>query len=72
MGNAAAQSRNAREQRLTGGGALDVRLIDIQAERARRSLHYFLTRFAWPALEPATPFADNWHIGSMCEHLQRL
>lgn len=72
MGIAAAEVERARQQRLTAGGALDVRLIDIQAERAKRSLHYFLTRFAWPALEPATPFGDNWHIGVMCEHLEAV
>jgi predicted phage terminase large subunit-like protein len=47
-------------------------LRDIQAERGRRSLHYFLRTFAWPALQPATPFQDNWHIGAICEHLQAV
>ena len=48
------------------------RLIEIQAERARRNLHYFVQRFAWPALQPATPFQDNWHIGAICEHLEAV
>jgi predicted phage terminase large subunit-like protein len=47
-------------------------LIDVQAERAKRSLHYFLRRFAWPALAPATPFVDNWHVGAICEHLEAV
>jgi predicted phage terminase large subunit-like protein len=47
-------------------------LIDVQAERAKRSLHYFLRRFAWPALAPGTPFDDNWHVGAICEHLEAV
>ena len=31
---------------------------------------YAFLRGAWPILEPATPFLDNWHIGCMAEHLQ--
>ena len=47
-------------------------LRDVQAERARRSLHYFLRMFAWPAIWPATRFQDNWHIGAICEHLEAV
>jgi predicted phage terminase large subunit-like protein len=47
-------------------------LLDIEAELARRSLHDFLRFFAWPALTPATPFVDNWHIGAICEHLEAV
>lgn len=47
-------------------------LIDIQAERGKRSLHYFLRRFAWTALAPATPFEDNWHVGAICDHLEAV
>lgn len=47
--------------------SLDV--IAIDAERARRSFHFFFQRFAWPVLQPATPFKDNWHVGAICEHL---
>lgn len=47
-------------------------LIDVQAEQAKRSLHYFLRRFAWPAIWPSTPFVDNWHIGAICEHLEAV
>lgn len=48
------------------------RLIEIQAERGKRSLHYFVRTFAWPALNPATAFEDNWHIGAICEHLEAV
>jgi predicted phage terminase large subunit-like protein len=48
------------------------RLIEIRAERAKRSLHYFVRHFTWPALNPATPFQDNWHIGAICEHLEAV
>lgn len=29
-------------------------------------------RLAWPILEPATPFIDNWHIDCLCDHLQAV
>jgi predicted phage terminase large subunit-like protein len=48
------------------------RLIEVQAELGRRSLHYFVRRFAWPALNPATLFVDNWHVGAICEHLEAV
>jgi len=41
------------------------------AEDARRYFHTFVEK-AWPVLEPATPFIDNWHIEAFCEHLQAL
>jgi len=44
-------------------------LSDLEAEMARRDLHFFFWRFAWPVLQPATQFKDNWHIGAICEHL---
>ena len=34
-------------------------------------LHDFV-RAAWPVVEPATPFCDNWHIGAICEHLEAV
>jgi predicted phage terminase large subunit-like protein len=27
---------------------------------------------AWPTVEPARQFKNNWHIGAVCEHLQAL
>jgi predicted phage terminase large subunit-like protein len=50
----------------------EVDLSDIQAARARRSLHYFVRHFTWPALAPATPFQDNWHVAAICEHLEAV
>lgn len=48
------------------------RLDDVRAERARRSLHYFFQHFAWPVLQPASAFKDNWHIGAICAHLEAI
>jgi predicted phage terminase large subunit-like protein len=42
-----------------------------EAERCRASLAYFI-RQAWHVLEPATTFADNWHIDAIAEHLQAV
>ncbi len=47
-------------------------ILEIEAELARRRLHDFLRFFAWPALTPATPFEDNWHVGAICEHLEAV
>ena len=27
---------------------------------------------AWPQVEPARPFVDNWHIAVICEHLEAV
>jgi predicted phage terminase large subunit-like protein len=40
-------------------------------ERAERRLHSFL-KLAWPVLEPANPFVDNWHLRAVCEHLEAV
>ena len=42
-----------------------------KANRAARSLKRFI-RLAWPILEPATEFVDNWHIGAITEHLEAV
>jgi predicted phage terminase large subunit-like protein len=47
-------------------------LTSLMAEKSRRRLHTFLRHYAWPVLEPATPFVDNWHIGAICEHLEAV
>ena len=47
-------------------------LFDVEVALGTRSLHDFLRFFAWPALTPATPFQDNWHIGAICEHLEAV
>lgn len=45
-------------------------LEDIRTEQARRSLHAFV-RQAWPVIE-SRPFVDNWHIGVLCDRLERI
>ncbi len=42
------------------------------ADEAMQSLHFFLKTFAWPVLQPATEFKDNWHIQAICEHLEAV
>ena len=43
----------------------------VRAEKARRSLYEFV-RQAWPLVEPAAAFLDNWHVGAICEHLEAV
>lgn len=43
----------------------------IHGEYLRRKLHRFV-KAAWPILEPGTPFQDNWHIESICDHLEAV
>lgn len=33
---------------------------------------YEYVKLAWPILEPATPFIDNWHIQCIAEHLSAV
>lgn len=47
-------------------------LLAIRAERSRRSLRYFVEHFAWPVLQPGTPFISNWHVDAICDHLEAL
>ena len=58
---------------------LEQGLYDIRMERKRRlskeaasNFAVFFREFAWPVLEPATTFIDNWHIDALCEHLQAI
>lgn len=44
----------------------------VKAAQAERSLFRFLRDYAWPVLQPATPFVDNWHIHAICDHLEAL
>ena len=46
--------------------------IALDAELGKRRLHHFFRLFAWPVLQPATPFQDNWHIHAICEHLEAV
>jgi len=43
----------------------------IQAELLRRDLGEFI-RFAWPIIEPQTPYLHNWHIDAISEHLEAV
>lgn len=53
-----------------------IRLLMLLQERTKRhaetDLHTFLQHFAWPVLQPGTPFVDNWHIHAICEHLEAV
>jgi phage terminase large subunit-like protein len=39
--------------------------------KASTSLHEFVAQ-AWSVLKPNRPFADNWHIGAICAHLEAV
>lgn len=42
------------------------------AEKATTDFYTFFRYFAWPVLQPATPYVDNWHVHAICEHLQAV
>lgn len=42
------------------------------AAKAETDFYTFFRHFAWPVLEPATPYQDNWHIHAICEHLNAV
>ena len=46
-------------------------LQEIEAERCKRNLHFYV-RSAWPIVEQAALFVDNWHVGFICEYLEAL
>jgi predicted phage terminase large subunit-like protein len=52
-----------------------VRLAALQDEHLKRCVQQSLRRFvewAWPILEPATPFLPNWHLDLLCEYLEEV
>lgn len=51
---------------------IDHALLLLEAEDARKDFFTFFRGFAWPVLEPATKYVDNWHIHAICEHLQAV
>jgi predicted phage terminase large subunit-like protein len=54
--------------------ALSIRMPsrdELNAELARRSLAFFF-RQSWHVLEPATPLIWNWHLQTICDHVQAL
>src|SRR5687767_11135202 len=46
-------------------------LTQVQAERCRRRLRYFLQQ-VWTVIEPGSPFVPGWHIDALCDHLQAV
>lgn len=44
---------------------------EVAKELAERSLHEFIKQ-CWPSIEPGRKYHDNWHIQSICEHLQAV
>jgi predicted phage terminase large subunit-like protein len=47
------------------------RMVDIDAERCRRSLRRFV-RSAWHVPEPANPFVSGWHLDCIADHLEAV
>lgn len=43
----------------------------VRAEKALRSLRDYIKQ-AWPIIEPATEYLDNWHIGAIAEYLEAV
>lgn len=43
-------------------------LLDIEREKCRRSMSYFVQKF-WSTIDPA-PYQHNWHVDTVCEALQ--
>src|ERR1017187_5329854 len=50
----------------------EVLRMQVAASLARESFHDFFRYFAWPVLQPGTPFKDNWHIHAICQHLEAV
>lgn len=46
-------------------------LAAVRKEKAERSLSEFI-RQAWPVIEPATAYIENWHIDLISEYLQAV
>lgn len=59
--------RSIQEQALAD---IDRAIQRKRADKAVEDFYTFFRYFAWPVLEPATLFVDNWHIHALCEHLQ--
>lgn len=45
--------------------------IEIEAERCRRSLAYFVRSY-WPIMSPGITLHWNWHLEQICDHVQGL
>ena len=44
---------------------------DLVRRESAESLYAFI-RHCWPIIEPAMPFAPNWHIEFICRHLEAI
>lgn len=49
----------------------EIDIKKIRRERFNRSFYAFVRHF-WKSVEPTTNFIDNWHILTICEHLQAV
>jgi predicted phage terminase large subunit-like protein len=45
--------------------------IEEVREECAKSLYAFI-QHCWPIMEPSMPFAGNWHIQFICEHLEAI
>lgn len=61
------RSHHARASRIE----LMIELHDKQRREMEKSLHTF-TRGAWEQIEPGRTFVDNWHLHTICEHLEAV
>ena len=53
--------------------AVDIELADVDRILCSRpGGFYHFVRLAWPVVEPARPFQDNWHIGAISDHLEAV
>lgn len=48
-----------------------LRSLRMRKPLAKMSLREF-TESAWPIIDPAITFVDNWHIGAICDHLEAV
>lgn len=54
-------------------GARDrARAFDALSQRASDSLRVFLRAFAWPVVEPSTPYMHGWHVDAIAAHLEAV
>lgn len=51
------------------GMSADELLVEVRAEKARRSLWDFL-RYGWHVIEPGCALEEHWHLKAICDHVQ--
>jgi predicted phage terminase large subunit-like protein len=52
-------------------GALHDEIEALEAEIARRDLHFFVEK-TWHLVEPSVPFRSNWHVRKLCRVLEQV